>query len=151
MKQPLTEVAALQSALEAEHAAVYGYGIAGARLRGERATLARSAYESHRTRRDQLVRMVRERDATPAASAVAYDLPFPVRSADEAVDLAVWLEEGVAAAYADVVQAAARDLRMFAAQGLREVAVRAVRWRGRSVAWPGLPERSAGPERKPRS
>ncbi|MGH3342223.1 MAG: ferritin-like domain-containing protein, partial [Carbonactinosporaceae bacterium] len=130
---------------------VYGYGVAGPRLGGPRGALARTAYESHQARRDQLVRLVRDRDATPAASAVAYDLPFPVRSRDEAVDLAVWLEEGVAAAYADVVQAAARDLRGFAAEALQEVAVRAVRWRGDSVAWPGLPERSADQERRPRS
>ncbi|NED21451.1 DUF4439 domain-containing protein, partial [Streptomyces sp. SID9913] len=50
------ELRALQAALAAEHAAVYGYGVVGGRIGKERAPQARSAYDAHRARRDTLVR-----------------------------------------------------------------------------------------------
>ncbi|WP_446048283.1 DUF4439 domain-containing protein, partial [Streptomyces olivaceus] len=55
------ELDALQAALAAEHAAVYGYGVVGGRIGEERRTEARTAYDAHRARRDTLVRAVRDR------------------------------------------------------------------------------------------
>ena len=43
-------VTALQAALAAEHAAVYGYGVVGGRIGEERRSDARAAYEAHRAR-----------------------------------------------------------------------------------------------------
>ncbi|MBZ4324613.1 DUF4439 domain-containing protein, partial [Streptomyces huiliensis] len=72
---------AAQTALAAEHAAVYGYGVVGARAAEERAQEAREAYEAHRARRDAMRRAVRALGGTPAAADAAYALPFPVPDA----------------------------------------------------------------------
>ncbi|WP_244283233.1 ferritin-like domain-containing protein [Streptomyces flavidovirens] len=133
-------VEAVQAALAAEHAAVYGYGVVGGRVAEERRNEAREAYDAHRSRRDALERTVRDLGATPVASAAAYALPFPVPDEAAAVRLAAELEDRVAGVYSDVVRAAAGPLRREAAGALREAAVRAVRWRGRGVAFPGLAE-----------
>ncbi|MGV9560680.1 ferritin-like domain-containing protein [Streptomyces sp. NPDC003401] len=142
------EVTALQAALTAEHAAVYGYGVVGGRIREERRTEARAAYDAHRARRDALAREVRDLGVQPVAASAAYALPFAVPDSAAALRLAVELEERVAGVYSDLVRAATGARRREAAGALREAAVRAVRWRGGSVAFPGLAER-AGAETDP--
>ncbi|MER6344216.1 ferritin-like domain-containing protein [Streptomyces sp. NPDC001595] len=136
------ELTALQAALAAEHAAVYGYGVVGGRILAKRRVEARAAYDAHRARRDALVREVRELGGEPVAAAAGYALPFPVTDADSAVRLAAELEERLAGVYSDLVRAAEGERRGTAAAALREAAVRAVRWRGGSVAFPGLAERA---------
>jgi hypothetical protein len=135
------ELTALQAALAAEHAAVYGYGVVGGRIRPDRRTEATAAYDAHRARRDALVREVRDLGGTPVAAAPAYALPFPVPDSAAAVRLAAELEDRVAGVYSDLVRSAEGELRATATGALREAAVRAVRWRGESVAFPGLAER----------
>ncbi|MEU3249584.1 ferritin-like domain-containing protein [Streptomyces sp. NPDC006997] len=137
------ELTALQAALAAEHAAVYGYGVVGGRIGEDRRAEAQSAYDAHRARRDALTRDLRDLDAEPVAASAGYALPFPVPDAAAAVRLAVVLEERVAGVYSDLVRAAGGAQRAAAVAALREAAVRAVRWRGGSVAFPGLAERSA--------
>ncbi|MEU3602522.1 ferritin-like domain-containing protein [Streptomyces sp. NPDC006798] len=139
-REPLT---ALQAALAAEHAAVYGYGVVGARVGDGRRTEAREAFAAHRARRDALIRAVRDLAAAPVAAAPGYALPFPVPDPASAVRLAAHLEDRVAGACADLVRAARGPLRTEAAVALREAAVRSARWRGGGVAFPGLAERSA--------
>ncbi|MBQ1094187.1 ferritin-like domain-containing protein [Streptomyces sp. B93] len=136
------ELTALQAALAAEHAAVYGYGVVGGRIDEGRRTEARTAYDAHRARRDTLVRELRDAGAQPVAAAAGYALPFAVPDSAAAVRLAVELEERVAGVYSDLVRAAQGKRRASAVAALRESAVRAVRWRGGSVAFPGLAERS---------
>ncbi|MFF4805711.1 ferritin-like domain-containing protein [Streptomyces sp. NPDC001351] len=137
------ELKALQAALAAEHAAVYGYGVVGGRIRPGRRTEARAAYDAHRARRDALTREVRDLGGTPVASAAAYALPFPVPDSAAAVRLATELEDRVAGVYSDLVRATVGERRRTAAGAMREAAVRAVRWSGESVAFPGLAERAA--------
>ena len=72
-------------------------------------------------------------------------LPFPVTDSPTAVRFAAELEERVAAVYSDLVRATTGDQRRTAAGALREAAVRAVRWNGESVAFPGLAERAGTP------
>ncbi|MEU7283286.1 ferritin-like domain-containing protein [Streptomyces sp. NPDC045431] len=134
---------AVQAALAAEHAAVYGYGVVGARVGEERRAEATAAYAAHRARRDALARTVRDLGGRPAAAAAGYALPFPVPDAAAAVRLAAELEDRVAGVYADLVRASEGPLRREAAGALREAAVRAVRWRGSGVAFPGLAERAS--------
>lgn len=135
------ETTALQAALAAEHAAIYGYGVAGARLTGAEQQRAQKAYDAHRARRDQVAALIQGRGEDPAAAAPAYELPFAVGGAAAARRLMVRVEEGVAAAYADLVRAGAGDMRELAARVLQEVAVRAGLWREGSVPFPGLLER----------
>nr|WP_152894250.1 ferritin-like domain-containing protein [Streptomyces adustus] len=131
---------ALQAVLAAEHAAVYGYGVVGGRVAEQRRAEARTAYDAHRARRDALVRKVRDLGGQPVAASAAYALPFPVADSAAAVRLAAELEERVAGVYSDLVRASEGARRGEAAAALREAAVRAVRWRGGSVAFPGLAE-----------
>ncbi|MGI5260534.1 ferritin-like domain-containing protein [Streptomyces angustmyceticus] len=137
------ELTAVQAALAAEHAAVYGYGVVGGRIAGDRRKEAQAAYDGHRARRDALRRLVRDLGGTPRAAAAAYELPFPVPDAAAALRLAAELEDRLAAVYADLVRAGGPARRTEAAAALREAAVRSVRWRGSGVAFPGLVERAA--------
>ena len=143
MSEAKKQLTALQAALAAEHAAVYGYGVVGGRIREGRRSEARAAYDAHRARRDALAREVRDLGAEPAAASAAYALPFPVPDSASAVRLAAELEDRLAGVYSDLVRATEGELRGTAAEALREAAVRAVRWRGESVAFPGLAERAA--------
>ncbi|GHH96344.1 ferritin-like domain-containing protein [Streptomyces capillispiralis] len=135
------ELRALQAALAAEHAAVYGYGVVGGRIGKERRTEARTAYDAHRARRDALARAVEDAGGEPVAAAAGYALPFPVPDAAAAVRLAAELEDRVAGVYADLVRDGTGERRRGAAEAMREAAVRSVRWTGGSVAFPGLAER----------
>jgi hypothetical protein len=132
----------LQRLLEAEHAVVYGYGVAGAHLDGAVREQALRGWTAHRGRRDELVALVTERGGTPEPPAAAYDLPAPVRTARDARTLLTLLEERAAAVWADAVAGATGELRTFAVEGLTASAVEAARWRGGSVPFPGLPERA---------
>ncbi|MEV0240039.1 ferritin-like domain-containing protein [Streptomyces sp. NPDC050674] len=136
------ELRALQAALAAEHAAVYGYGVVGGKIGDGRRAEAVTAYDAHRARRDALVREVKDLGGRPVAASAGYALPFAVPDAAAAVRFAAELEDRVAGIYADLVRAAAGGRRALAAEALREAAVRAVRWRGGSVAFPGLAERA---------
>lgn len=132
---------AAQSALAAEHAAAYGYGVIGARAAAGRQAEAREAYGDHLARRDALARTVREMGGSPRPAEAAYTLPFTVRTPAEAERLAAEIEDRVAGAYSDLVRAAEGPLRREAADALSAAAVRAARWRGVGVAFPGLTEK----------
>lgn len=131
----------LSSLLESSYATVYGYGVLGARLEEEPRRLARLAYDSHRARRDQLVARLTERGGDPEPPPPAYDVS--VASPDEALALAVRLEEGMAVRWRDLVAGTDdRQLRELAMAGLTECAVRAAQWReqaGVSPATVALP------------
>ncbi len=131
---------ATQAALAAEHAAVYGYGVVGGLVDEERVGEASEAHAAHRSRRDALERALRRLGAVPVAAAAAYELPFPVTDGSAARRLAARLESRLAGAYADLVAATAGEERRSAASALREAAVRAARWGGDGVPFPGLPE-----------
>ena len=138
-------VAALQGALDAEHAAVYGYGVAGAHLAGARQKAAARDWAAHEAARDTLAAMIIALGAQPVAAAAAYQLPFPVHSEQAAVMLAALLEDRVAAAYLGVVALSEVRLRMFGARSLQSAALRATSWRGTALAFPGLEIPAPGP------
>jgi hypothetical protein len=137
-------VRALQSALAAEHSACYGYGVVGAHLAVGSAAMAAAGTDwlVHQRTRDQLTAMISARGGQPAASAVAYALPFPVTSASTATQLAATMEDRVAQAYLALVALPEPDLRAFGAEQVREAALRAESWRGSTQAFPGLPPAS---------
>ncbi|WP_042801932.1 ferritin-like domain-containing protein [Streptomyces sp. C] len=133
---------AAQAALAAEHAAAYAYGVIGARIAQARANEAREAYGAHLARRDRLTRTVRELGGAPQPAEAAYALPFEVRTPADSERLAAVIEDRVAGAYSDLVRSADGQLRREAADALSAAAVRAARWRGVGVAFPGLTERA---------
>ena len=138
-----TTTRVLQSVLAGEHATIYGYGVAGARLTGTERRRALSDYDSHRARRDELEALIRARGEQPVAAASSYTVPSAVTSAADAVVLATLLEERLAAVWADAVEATSGDVRRLAIGGLRDAALRAAVWRGGSVPFPGLPEHAS--------
>jgi hypothetical protein len=135
-------VDALQDALGAEHAALFGYGSLGAWLTGGALVRAHQAYDAHRRRRDRLEQFIRRAGAQPQPAAAAYQLPFTVTSGQRARRLAAGIEDGVADAYGWLVTTAGRgsSLRIDAAGWLTEAALRAASWRRASRALPGLPD-----------
>jgi hypothetical protein len=137
-------IAALQSALAAEQAASYGYGVVGARLPQGSAdqALATTDWVAHMRARDQLSALITARGATPGPAAVAYQLPEPVNSPAAAKALAATLEDRVARAYLSLVALPDGGLRSFGAQQVRAAALRAEAWRGSTQAFPGLPPSS---------
>jgi hypothetical protein len=137
-----TEVDLLAELLEAAHAAVYGYGVLGARLDEASRRAALAAFDVHRARRDALSAQLRARGAEPEPGLPAYDVA--VADAPEAVALAVRLEEGMALRWRDLVGGTDDvELRRLGLSGLQETAVRAATWRQRTgsglvtVALPG--------------
>ncbi|MFL6095704.1 MAG: ferritin-like domain-containing protein [Blastococcus sp.] len=143
-----TENAALNDALAAEHAAIWGYGVVGAALDGTARQAAEDAEAAHRDVRDQVGALLSGRHADVVDARGAYALPFPVLSAVDAAALGAVLEEGVATAWVRVLdQAAERSTRELAVGVLSAAEVRAVGWRGAAGrtpitnAFPGLPEK----------
>ena len=133
------DVGALQAALAAEQAAAYGYGVVGSHLSGAQAESATADWVTHQAAADKLDGLLTAGGATGDPAGVAYQLPGPVHTAAQAAVLAATLEDQVTSAYLDVVARGSRDLRMLGAQQARAAALRAARWRGTTVAFPGLP------------
>jgi hypothetical protein len=133
------EITALQNALAAEHAAVYGYGVAGALLSGPDLASAKADWNAHQLARDNLEAMLTRLGATPVAASPAYKLPFTVGSAAAARRLAAALEDGVTRAYLAMVAVSNPNLRFFAAKAMQAAANRATAWSGSTVAFPGMP------------
>lgn len=133
------ELRALQAALAAEHAAVYGYGVAGAMLSGTEQATALTDWTAHQEARDTLQAMIGRLGATPVAASAAYTLPFTVHDARSARRLAAALEEGVTQAYLGLVAVTNQTLRAFGALAMLPPARRAAAWRGSTVAFPGMP------------
>jgi hypothetical protein len=131
-------VSALQAALAAEHAASYGYAVAGAHLTGRRQAAAEQHWTGHNQARDTLAAMISKLGATPVAAQAFYRLPFRVHDAATAMTLAAHLEDGVTRAYLAVVAVDDARLRKFGALAMQGAAGRAAFWRGSTQAFPGL-------------
>ncbi|MBB3678380.1 hypothetical protein FHX36_004169 [Modestobacter versicolor] len=140
------EDAALQDALAAAHAAVWGYGVVGAALPVASRGPVTPAEQAHRDTRDELTRLLVSRQVEPVAAEGAYALPFPVLSPVDAASLAVTLEDGAARAWTWVLdQATERSTRELGVAVLAATEVRAVAWRAAAAKtpvtnpFPGLP------------
>ena len=131
-------VPALQAALAAENAAIFGYGVAGAHLKGSSQAAAEQDWTRHNEARDTLAAMIRRLGAVPAATQAFYQLPFRVHDATSAMALAAYLEDGVTKAYLGLVAVSDQRLRRFGALAMQDTAQRAAFWRGSTQAFPGL-------------
>jgi hypothetical protein len=138
------ETDALQTTLEAEHAAVYVYGLLGSRTsQTAEAPLydaLRSAYETHRERRDDLIGQIAAQGATPEPAATAYSAPPGIDTADGRYAAALALERGCAVTYAAMVGATAGDRRSEAIAWLNDAAARELSFRGTPEIFPGADE-----------
>ncbi len=138
-------VTALQAALGAEHAAVFGYAIAGAHLTGARWAAADRYWTGHENARDTLTAMVTALGGQPTAAASSYALPFRVHDAQSAAALAAYMEDRVAAAYLGLVALSEIRLRDLGARAMQSAALRAAGWRDRALAFPGFDVSGARP------
>ena len=133
-----TAVSALQAALAAENAAIFGYGVAGAHLAGSSLATAEQDWTGHNEARDTLTAMIRRLGAEPIATQAFYQLPFRVHDTASATALAAYLEDGVTRAYLGLVAVSDQRLRRFGALAMQAAAQRAAFWRGSTQAFPGL-------------
>ena len=131
-------VPALQAALAAEDAAIFGYGVVGAHLTGSGQTAAGQDWTGHNQARDRLTAMISALGAAPAAAEASYRLPFRVHDAASATALAAYLEDGVTRAYLALVAVSDQRLRRYGAMAMQQAAQRAAFWRGSTQAFPGL-------------
>lgn len=136
----MTLLAALQAALAAEQATVYGYGVAGSILTDDDRAEATAALQAHQLLRDRLITLIAAAAATPAAARPAYRLPFAVTTPAAARELANHLEQGCAGALWDLIAAStpSTPLRSHAIGWLSDTAERAAHW-GAQQALPGQP------------
>jgi hypothetical protein len=138
----MTQIAALQAALAAEQATIYGYGVVGAKLVGDDTArdYATAALQKHLLIRDRLMAMITALGATPVAARAAYQLPSVVNSAATAGQLAAHLEQGVTGAAWDLIAAAPTGsaVRADAITWLADAAIRAAHWGARQPL-PGQP------------
>jgi len=119
----------LGTALVAEHAAIFGYGVAGAQLTGAPQDAARAAEAAHRARRDALLVLLAAASSSAPPAAPAYALPFPVTDPAAALRLAVHLEERTATVWQRALGTTTGEQRKLALDALTDCAVRAARWR----------------------
>jgi hypothetical protein len=142
----MSAVEALQQALAAEHAAVHVLAELGGRISASQsprqASLLRSAYETHRGRRDQLMSELGRLGATPTPPAPAYAVDSEDRAASHLVAVALRTEQRSAEAYAEMVAGTTGRLRRWAVAALAESARRQLTLGGRPGAFPGLAELS---------
>jgi hypothetical protein len=148
----MTATTGLAPLLAAEHAAIYGYGVAGAVLVRAQASIAmlgavRGGFDAHRETRDQLNDVIANAGETPVPAQAAYQLPADVTDAPSALRLLALLEDRVAAVAAYVVAGTDGAARTIAANELSSAAVRGTRLRqllgtptpSVTTAFPGLP------------
>jgi Domain of unknown function (DUF4439) len=137
----VTEVEALQTTLEAEHAAVYVYGLLGSRTsqaaEPDLYDALRAAYEAHRERRDVLIGEITTLDAVPSPAAAAYTPPMGLDTADARYRSALELERACARTYAALVGSTTGDRRAEAIDLLNDAAARELSFRGTPEIFPG--------------
>lgn len=140
----MTALAALQTTLRAEHAAVYVYGALGAQTSQTASTALydaiSAAYAAHRARRDLLTLAIGDLGATPEASAASYELPRRLATPAAVRDAALALERGCAQTYAWLVANTVEERRRWAIGALTDAAVRELVFRGTPEMLPGADE-----------
>lgn len=136
---------AMHAALRVEYQVIYGYGIAGAHLRGRDQKYAAQRLAAHQLLRDSLL-AIDAADPDRPVAAPAYGLPFPVDSTTSAHALAIRLEDAAAGAAWDLAASGRPGgrARTLAVAALADVATAASRWRARAgeiddPALPGAP------------
>lgn len=139
-------IAALQTALAAEHAALWMYGLVAA-YDPKAGDAVSAAILSHQGTRDAAANMIVGGGGTPVGPEAAYVAPHPASDAASAIDLALTIESDCADAWRAVTGFTDdATLRGTALSALTECAMRLVSWRRAAgdktvtVAFPGNPQ-----------
>ncbi len=139
----MTYLDGLQTALAAEHAAVWVVGYLGAQTSesGDPRLYAAllDSYGAHRSRRDVLDGLVRAQDAEPVAAAPSYEVPdLSAAAGGDAVRArALRLEKDCGAAYGYLVASSPTEQRRFAVDALLDAARRELELGGPPRRYPG--------------
>ncbi|MDN5860467.1 MAG: ferritin-like domain-containing protein [Pseudonocardia sp.] len=140
-------VAAVQTALAAEHTAVWCYSLAIAFLAADQREPARVDAEAHRTLRNQIARTLSDVGSQPVSAQPAYATPQPVTDARSAARLLVVAEADALAAWRSVLERSTnRGLRKAALDALTAATVRSARWRGIVGIEPAVPQLPGAPD-----
>jgi len=138
----VTPVESLQKTLAAEHAAVFLYGVLGARTSGSRQpTLFRAlntAFDDHRDQRDALTVLISAKGVDPVAALVDYRLPGPVATPDQVTAVARTVETRTTRTYGELVAHTSGADRHWAVASLDRSALRGLRFGVRPGNFPGL-------------
>lgn len=144
MNASMSALAALQTTLAAEHAAVYVLGALGGRTSQsgtpELFRAVTAAYDAHRARRDHLTGEIEDLGAEPVASQPAYQLPRRFETPGQIARAALDVERSCAATYAYLVANTRDGHRRWAVSALNEAAVRELAFRGTPEIFPGADE-----------
>jgi len=139
-------VEALQTALAAEHAAVYVYGFLGARTSESAQPLVFAevvdAYATHRAWRDLLISRILDEGAEPVPAAPTYELPTGPATVLGVGRTAAELEARCADTYAYVVANTAGDDRRWGIEALTRAAIRQVAFGRAPGPFPGAADLS---------
>jgi rubrerythrin len=140
----MTPVDALQTALAAEHAALYVYGALGARTSQSATPVlfaeVSDAYTTHRAWRDLLTSRLVDAGAEPTPAAPTYELPATAPTPRGVARAAVEVEERCAATYAYVVANTTGADRTWAISALTRSATRRVAFGSAPEPLPGAAE-----------
>jgi hypothetical protein len=133
-------VAAVQTALGTEHAAVWSYSLIAAFLSAQLDQRAQQDLAAHRARRDSISQLLAESGVQPAVSEPAYRTPVPVTDQNSAIQLAQTAESDSAAAWHSVLERCDDPgLRRTALDALTDAAVRGAYWSGELGTKPVVP------------
>jgi hypothetical protein len=135
---------ALQTTLADEHAALYTYGVLGART-SQSATPAlydalTAGYRRHRARRDQLRAMVDDAGGQPVAAAAAYDVERPLLTAPQVQAAALATESAAVGVLLALVAQSTDDVREWALTEATWSAAWQLELGGVAETWPGAAE-----------
>ncbi|WP_051217773.1 ferritin-like domain-containing protein [Nocardioides insulae] len=135
------ETDALQTALAAEHAAVYVYGVLGGQTSASRQpTLMRlviDAFSTHQLRRDHLTALLAAAGETPVGTEPGYRVPPRLGTAAAVERTARGVEAACATAYAALVAATSAEVRSWSITALTDTAVRGLGFGAAPTPFPG--------------
>ncbi|HNI70302.1 MAG TPA: ferritin-like domain-containing protein [Marmoricola sp.] len=132
----------LQETLADEHAAVYLFGLMGARV-SERTNadllgLVTDSFSKHRDNRDALSALINQLGEVPVAAAVAYQPPGPINTPAQIQRVAAKLEQQMTLRYGSLIAATSGKQRTWAISALQQSAVREIDYGLQPRDLPGL-------------
>lgn len=120
----------LSRALEAEFAAIFGYGVVSAYISGSRNSSVAKVWSAHRSRRNRLIKFMRANELTPPEPELAYTSKKEVWDSLTATQLAARIEEDCTVAWFQALQSCiSPDSRKLAMQALLSCVEWVARWR----------------------
>jgi hypothetical protein len=135
---------ALQATLADEHAALYTYGVLGARTSQSAApdlyVALTAGYRRHRARRDQLRTLVEEAGGEPVAAAAAYAVEGPLVRGPQVQAAALAVEVAGVEVLTALVAQSSGAVRDWALTEATWSAAWQLELGGAPQTWPGAPE-----------